>query len=100
MVTGSPSKKPDSPPAPTGETTQWWKPGDSVPLAVGDIDTPLPNWFEGPITLWGIVDRHGTVYVFGSERARFDLLERWEKTLKQFAPYRAIELVERPRERV
>lgn len=70
----------------------------SVPLAVCDTKEPLPNWFDGPITLYGIVDRHGQVFVFGSERARGDMLDRFEKTLDKFAPYRAITLVETARE--
>lgn len=34
------------------------------------------------------------VHGISAEVARNDLLERWERELKQFAPYRVIELVE------
>lgn len=70
---------------------------DSVLLAVPG-DGKLPNWYDGPITIWAIVDGKGEVFVFGSRYARNVMLERWEETLKQFAPYRAIELVQKPRE--
>ena len=80
------------------ENTADWKPGDSVPLAVCDTRESLPNWFDGPLTIWGLVDRHGIVFVFGSKRGRSDMLERWEREMKQFAPYRVFTLVEQPPE--
>jgi hypothetical protein len=54
----------------------------------------VPNWYDGPITMWAIVDRHGTPFVFDTERKAVETMERWEATLKNFAPYRIITLVE------
>lgn len=66
-----------------------------------DLERPyenLPNWFDGPVTLWVIVDGTGQLFPFGSQRAAADLLERWEERLASKGPYRLIECVERPRE--
>lgn len=75
MVTSSPSS-PDSPPAP-------------IPS-----DASAPNWYDGPMEVWAIVDRSGHAFGFGSQRFASELLDRWETKLKQFAPYRLVRFVE------
>lgn len=54
----------------------------------------VPNWYDGPIHMWAIVDRHGTPFACDTERKAVETMERWEGTLRQFAPYRIIKLVE------
>jgi hypothetical protein len=54
----------------------------------------VPNWYDGPVTMWAIVDRHGHPFAFDSERVASETLERWEKRLENFGPYRMIKLVE------
>lgn len=62
--------------------------------ATSPTDTNVPNWYDGPMTFFAVVDGHGHAFGFGSERFACELMERWEKTLPQFAPYRLIKLVE------
>lgn len=59
-----------------------------------DFDQPQPNWFDGPMTFYAVADKRGEAFGFGSLRAASELMERWEQTLPQFAPYRLIKLVE------
>jgi hypothetical protein len=54
----------------------------------------VPNYFDGPITMWAIVDRHGTPFACDTQVKAVELMERWEKTLAKFGPYRIIRLVE------
>jgi hypothetical protein len=65
--------------------------------AVAPIAHDVPNWYDGPIEMWAIVDRHGHPFAFDNERVACAVLERWEKTLPKLGPYRIIKLVE-PRE--
>jgi hypothetical protein len=63
---------------------------DTAPRTTDDV----PNWYDGPITMWAIVDRFGRPFAFDSERIANETLERWERTLKKFGPHRIIKLVE------
>lgn len=58
------------------------------------VASNVPNWYDGPVTMWAIVDRHGHPFAFDSERAAAEVLERWEQRLSKFGPYRMIKLVE------
>lgn len=62
-------------------------------------DRDVPNWYDGPITMWAIVDRHGTPIACDTEAKAGELMERWETKLPQFAPYRIIKLVEQREDR-
>jgi hypothetical protein len=56
-----------------------------------------PNWYDGPITMWAIVDRSGKPFAFDSERVAVETLDRWEERIPKFGPYRLIKLVEQDR---
>lgn len=53
-----------------------------------------PNWYDGPMTFYAVVDRHGFASGFGTEAFALALMERWETSLPKFAPFRLIKLVE------
>jgi hypothetical protein len=58
----------------------------------------VPNWYDGPITMWAVVDRHGQPFAFDNERTAHEILARWEEnSLRKFGPYRIIKLVEQDR---
>jgi hypothetical protein len=58
------------------------------------VDHAEPNYFDGPMTFYAVVDKTGHASGFGSEAFARELMERWEKTLTKFAPFRIIKLVE------
>jgi hypothetical protein len=54
----------------------------------------VPNWYDGPITMWVIVDGSGKPFAFDNQRVASETLDRWEQRLPEFGPYRLITLVE------
>jgi hypothetical protein len=68
--------------------------GRAMTASTAQTKDDVPNWYDGPITMWAIVDRHGTPFTFNNERVASEMLTAWEDRLAKFGPYRLVKLVE------